>query len=378
MVSPASSSGVTAPRSAAARMPGRKPATRVVGVGAGRDVRDAELGGQRPQHVEQLGLAEVAAVAGVGAVALAAHLVGRRRHVPHAEVGGEPRPRRRARPPAGWATPRSPATTSLGAERADRGREQERRVGAAGERDDHRARGRPASSARSSSRRSQHVAVQPGREARCRSSSTTSAPGRPQLVGRDRPGRHADGDRTRGARTLDVADVVADVDGRAVLAQRLALLPGPTASRPARRPRGRGARGAAAALGSYLPVTTTHRAAVPAYGVDRLARAGQRRPPARPPATGRARGTGRRQRRPGPRGTSARAPRSAAARAGDDRGRVSIGTPVSADSASHTAAIPGPGVDQRHVEVEPDDEGSHPAQGRWLRRAGPAGPGRGR
>ena len=68
---------------------GTEAGDRVVGVGAGGDVRDIVLGGQRNENVEQLGLAEVAAVAVVGPVARPVHLVGLRGEVPHAETVGE-------------------------------------------------------------------------------------------------------------------------------------------------------------------------------------------------------------------------------------------------------------------------------------------------
>ena len=64
-------------------------------------------GGDRAEYVEQLGLAEVAAVPGVGAVALAGHLVGGRRLVPDAEARRRTRPRRPVRWPAGSARRRS-------------------------------------------------------------------------------------------------------------------------------------------------------------------------------------------------------------------------------------------------------------------------------
>ena len=57
---------------------GPEAGAEVVGVGAGDDVGDAEPRGQRREDVDQLGLAERAAVAGVGAVALAGELVGAR------------------------------------------------------------------------------------------------------------------------------------------------------------------------------------------------------------------------------------------------------------------------------------------------------------
>ena len=83
LVSPASSNGVTAPRSAAARIPGRKPATASSAlVPVATWARPSESASGR-EHVEQLGLAEEAAVGAVGAVAISRHLVRRRRQVPH-------------------------------------------------------------------------------------------------------------------------------------------------------------------------------------------------------------------------------------------------------------------------------------------------------
>ena len=97
-----------APRSSAARMPGPE-------AGRGRRRRWCPSRRrrrrrhvvERGEYVDELGLAEVATVSGVGDVAVAVQLVGRRRDVPDAEAGGEgrgapPAPRSRAR-----ATPRS-------------------------------------------------------------------------------------------------------------------------------------------------------------------------------------------------------------------------------------------------------------------------------
>ncbi len=81
--------------------PRPEPGHRVVGVGAGGDVAMPRAGGQRGEHVDQLGLAEEAAVAAVGAVALPLHLVGLRgqqlaRRAPRRTPGPG-----RARPAAG-------------------------------------------------------------------------------------------------------------------------------------------------------------------------------------------------------------------------------------------------------------------------------------
>lgn len=90
-VSRASRSGVIAPRSKAARMPGRKPHDRVVRVRPGGDRLDAELVRDRLQRLHQFGLAEVAPVARVGLVALAIHLVRVRRDVAYSEAVREVR-----------------------------------------------------------------------------------------------------------------------------------------------------------------------------------------------------------------------------------------------------------------------------------------------
>ena len=221
----------------------------------------------------------------------------------------------------------------------------------------------------------QDVAVQPGRELG-EVAEHDVGPGRLQLGGADRPGRYADGDRTRGAGTLDVADVVADVHGGAVLEQGVALLRAP---RPADQlvdleaevvevqPR----------VGLVLAGHDDHRAAVPAYRINGFARAGQRRhrrdgqrrvERAEPVTGSRGLVLGEPerellgQRRPEP---------------GHRCRRVDRYAGLGGQRVPHRGDT-GPGVDQRHVEVEPDDEGSHPAQRRWLRRAGPAGPARAR
>ena len=64
---------------------GTEAGDRVVGIGSGGDVLQPQLGGQRPERVEQLGLAVEAAVAVIGAVALALHLVRARTQQPHVQ-----------------------------------------------------------------------------------------------------------------------------------------------------------------------------------------------------------------------------------------------------------------------------------------------------
>ena len=82
---------------------------------------------------------------------------------------------------------------------------------------------------------------------------------RAQLRRVARPGGHRDGQRARRTRAAYVTDVVADVDRRAVLAQRLAPWPPPTASRsPRPRSMPRCAR-CSLAFGSCLAVTTIAR-----------------------------------------------------------------------------------------------------------------------
>ena len=276
LVSPASRSGVTAPRSAAARMPGRKPGDRVVGVGAGRDVRQAALGGQRGRarraarpcrrssgrrrwrgsprapsrgsagvstaHPERLG--ELARRVALDLRAASGSSRWRRRPGPGRGRGPRPRagrrcPRRRCRRPA--------------PSRASR---------------------RSASSA--ASRAVEQVLVEPGREllegvehhvgarprAAPRGCSRRSAPRRSARRRRARPRRRGRGRRRRSRR------------------------PPGAARRPCRRPTPspRGGRRRAPrwstwrrALSGYLPVTTTTRPRVAAYGGERLVRPRQHR-----------------------------------------------------------------------------------------------------
>src|SRR5262245_65911190 len=61
----------------------------VVGVGAGSDGGDPMLGCEWREYVEQLRLAEVAAVPVVGPIAVSVHLVRRRRQLSYAETVGE-------------------------------------------------------------------------------------------------------------------------------------------------------------------------------------------------------------------------------------------------------------------------------------------------
>jgi hypothetical protein len=76
----------------------RAPVARVVGVGARQQRAVAARGGELGQRVVQLGLAEVAAVRAVAAVALARELVGRDRLVRDPDRGRARAARRRARP----------------------------------------------------------------------------------------------------------------------------------------------------------------------------------------------------------------------------------------------------------------------------------------
>ena len=108
----------------------------VVGVGAGHDVGDAEPRGQRREDVDELGLAEGAAVPRVGPVALPRQLVGAGELVAHPERGAERG--------GGLALARRQAGRDGGRgddpvdpECADGGGEHHAGVDAAGERDEH-------------------------------------------------------------------------------------------------------------------------------------------------------------------------------------------------------------------------------------------------
>ena len=129
---PASSSGWRTPCSAAARSPGRQ-SPRVVRVGARQQRGVAAPRARAPASVVvELGLAEVAAVRAVAAIALARQLVGRDRLVRDPDRRGDPPRARRARPSA---TDGETAVTASARrpERARGDRGHQRRVDAAGE-----------------------------------------------------------------------------------------------------------------------------------------------------------------------------------------------------------------------------------------------------
>ena len=135
LVIPARASGAQAPALGGGPDAGPEAGAEVVGVGAGDHVGDAQPGGQRREDVDQLGLAERAAVAGVGAVALAGELVGARLLVPD--------PQRRDERRGGGALGRGQARGDggggdhpAGAERADGGGQDHAGVHSPGERDE--------------------------------------------------------------------------------------------------------------------------------------------------------------------------------------------------------------------------------------------------
>ena len=212
LVRPASRSGVAAPRSAAARMPGRKPATASSALVPVATRREPVGGCEGGQHVEQLGLAEVAAVPGVGPVALALHLVGLRGEHPHPQpVGQLPGRgplalRQRVGVGRGGTDVRRP-------ERAHRRREQERTVRASAVGDQQG----PVRHQLGLQRRQpvvQDVAVEPGGQLGQVAQHDVGA-GVVQLLLGAAPGQHRDAERARGARGPDALDVAADVDGGA-------------------------------------------------------------------------------------------------------------------------------------------------------------------
>ena len=108
MVSPASRSGVTAPASAAARMPGRKPSRASSALVPVATSSMPSLAAVRHEYVEQLGLAVEAAVRPVGGVPAA----GSSRRSPASGAGrrarGRTRPPGRARWRGATGSPRSP------------------------------------------------------------------------------------------------------------------------------------------------------------------------------------------------------------------------------------------------------------------------------
>jgi hypothetical protein len=112
---------------------GPEAGAQIVGVGAGGDVGDAQRVRERPQDLDQLGLAEGAAVAGVGDVAGPRQLVGARGLVPDAERGHELRGAR-ALAPGQARRDRGGGDDPVRAEGPDGGGEQHPRVDAAGER----------------------------------------------------------------------------------------------------------------------------------------------------------------------------------------------------------------------------------------------------
>ena len=247
---------MTAPRSAAARMPGRKPATASSALVPVATWAMPRSRGERAEGLDQLGLAEVAALAGVGAVALAVHLVRVRGEQLDAERGRElaGRVALDGRQRVGVA---GAGDDVVRAERAYGGREQQRAVGTAAEGDEHGAElaqpllegGEP---------QVEDVLVEPGREL-VEAVEHDMGAGREQLLAGAAAGEHGDADDAGSEGTFDVVDVVADVD-RSALARQ--------ARRPCRRPRPcprggrrrrRGGRGGSWALRVNLPVTTTVR-----------------------------------------------------------------------------------------------------------------------
>ena len=192
----------------------------------------------------QLGLAEVAAVAGVGAVALAVHLVRRgvsSRTPERARRSRAPGSRSHLRQRVGVAGGRD---DPVGAERAHRRREQERAVGAAAEGDQHRPAARAGRASSAASRRSSRCSSsQAGNSSRA--SRTTWVPAATQLLAGAAAGEHRDAERPGRQGALDVVHVVADVDRGALARAAPSPCRRPTPSPRGGRRRGRGGRRAA-------------------------------------------------------------------------------------------------------------------------------------
>ena len=174
-----------------------------------------------------------------------------------------------------------------------------------------------------------------------RSRSTTSVPGVAQLLLGAAAGQHRDAERSGRAGALDVVHVVADVDRRAVLGQHRPPCRPPRPRRPGASTSRSERLEVQRSVGAVLPGDHDAAAAVPAYGGQRLVRAGERRASARSRGRGSARGSGppgRGARRPG---SAARAAGPAAARAGSLISSTSSSTPVSSASTASVAANPG-------------------------------------
>ena len=111
-----------------------------------------------------------------------------------------------------------------------------------------------------------------------------------------------------------------------------------------------------ARVGGELAGDDDDAAAVPAYGGQRLVRAGQHAAPSRSRGRGRSRGTGRPPDRSRRRRGAARASSPAAGRAATVISSTGNSTPSSAPSAASVPVKPGNGVDERHVQVEAHGE----------------------
>jgi hypothetical protein len=325
----------------------------VVGVGAGRDVREAVTFGERRQDVEQLGLAEVAAVTGVRAVALALHLVRRRREHPHSEVLGE---RARRRP---LALRQRPGVGGRGADvlrpEGAHGRcEQEGAVRPAAVGDQQRAPGAEVLLEHVEPQPQDVVVEPPGELGQVLQHDVGARV--PQLLLGAPSGEHRDAERVGGAGALDVVDVVAHVDGGAVLRERRALAGAPhltdqlvdiEAERLEVQHR----------VGAVLPGHHDGAPTMPPYRLERLGDAGERL------------------------GGSDRVLRVVRAEPVDESGQL-VGRVVRGEQVverraepgaelvhveldtgllgqhRHRRGEPGTGVDERHVEVETHDQRS--------------------
>ncbi len=319
--------------------PRPEPGDRVVGVRPGGDRRDAVLGATRSvSRPARPCRSSSGARCSPGSPSRSISCV-RRTHLPHAEVAGRT-PRRRLSSASGRdSESRRRGHHAVGAERPDRGREQERRVRAAAERHHDAAELVQPARQRVQSLL-QHVLREPGRGLG-EVPEDDVRPGRGQLVGRARPGGHRDRDRTGCSGTRDVMGMVADVD-RSRRGRRGPAPSGvPTGRRRPRRCPGRAGRRDCRSVGLHLAVTRTVRPPRARTAASDGGHAGHRRIA---PTHGRVQAAvhARRSRRPGPARTQFDAsPRPAAARAGPAASSASTYTPVSRLNACQQASTPG-------------------------------------
>ena len=272
LVSPASRRGATAPRSSAARMPGRKPATASSAFVPVATVPMPRASRERGEHVDQLGLAEEAAVAAVGAVALALHLVGLGREQLDAEPGGEVAGRV-ALDLGQRVAVAGRGHDAVGPERTDRRREQERAVRAAAV-GDHDAPPRLEVALQRLEPGLQQVLVEPRGELR-QALEHHVGPGVLELLAGAAAGQHADAQHAGRAGAVDVVHVVADVDARRPRAGAPRALPTPQTQPSSDVDVEAEVVDVPLGVGGILAGHDHDPAAVPAYGGERLVRAGQ-------------------------------------------------------------------------------------------------------